>query len=178
MPLGLENNLWALLALSKLRNSCRSGSVVSQCIYICFLGRDLHAELRLLHQENAVPFPLPGQGWFLSAPRADSLAETLLMADHSSLQLACVSYITISKNRGGQLKKVWWWRLPDSAAVRLCACLLPAACPGHLTTVLRRAVMSYFGVTPIRKVAESRPCCARCCTCRGVTVPCPKETES
>lgn len=88
------------------------------------------------------------------------------------------SGLKISKNRGGQLKKVWWWRLPDSVAVRLGACLLPAACPGHLTTVLRRAVMSYFGVTPIRKVAESQPCCARCCTCRGVTVPCPKETES
>lgn len=47
----------------------------------------MHVELRLLHQEDTMPFHVPVQEWLLSAPCAGNLAEMLVIAVHFSLHL-------------------------------------------------------------------------------------------
>lgn len=48
-------------------------------------GRDLHAELRILYQEDSIPFHLPVQEPLLSASHASGLAQTLVVAWYPSL---------------------------------------------------------------------------------------------
>lgn len=121
-----------------------------------------------------MPFHLPVQERLLSAPCAGSLAGTLVMAGHSSLRSPTWQLAITEETSTKKKKKV----RPNVVAGRLSARLLPAGCPGRLSAVLRRAVTSYFGVTPMRTAAESQPCCARCCTRRGLAAPCPKEAQS
>lgn len=134
----------------------------------------MHAEFRLLYQGYSIPFHLPVQELLLSASCAGGLAETLVMAGHPSLQsLTCQLAITEETSAKKSLAteaaaKLGCGQSQCSAA----SCRMPRWFDRGVT----RAVTSYFGVPPIRKVAESQPCCAGCWTRRGMTVPCLKET--
>lgn len=133
----------------------------------------MRAQLRLLHQEDTLPFSLPEQAGLLGAPRAG--CQTLIMAPRLSVQ-SPTWQLAITKESSPRSRVMG--AVSRLAAGRLSTRLLPAARPGHLTAALGRALRSYFGVTPTRKAAESQPCWARCCARRGMTVPCPKETRS
>lgn len=101
-----------------------------------------------------MPFSLPARERLLGAPCADGLAETLVMAGHSSVQ--SLTWQLAIAEETSQKCLVMETAARVSHGQTRCS-PLPAGCPGHLTAVLCRAETSWFGVTPVRRWLSHSP---------------------